>query len=74
MTGKMSSINLKEKPHNSEQTPAETLDATDQWAAEVAVSKDGWELFPQPVSGDIYDPLNWPLVRKHSILAIVMSL
>ncbi|KAF2762094.1 major facilitator superfamily transporter [Pseudovirgaria hyperparasitica] len=35
--------------------------------------KDGFKMHPQPTS-DPLDPLNWSWVKKHSILAIVMSL
>lgn len=41
---------------------------------EVVLSKDGFKLFPQPVVGDPLDPLNWTFARKHTILAVVMSL
>jgi hypothetical protein len=41
---------------------------------EIVLSKDGFKLFPQPVIGDSLDPLNWPFVQKHIILAIVMSM
>ena len=34
---------------------------------------DGFKLHPQPTS-DPLDPLNWSSLRKHGILAIVMSL
>ena len=43
-------------------------------ADEVLLSKDGFRLFPQPILGDELDPLNWSFFRKHTILAIVMSL
>lgn len=36
-----------------------------------AITKDGLKLHPQP-TGDLLDPLNWSLCRKHIILAIVM--
>ena len=40
---------------------------------DVAVSKDGLKLQPQPTA-DPLDPLNWTSWRKHTILAIVMYL
>lgn len=47
---------------------------TGQLTREVALGKDGFELFPQPIAGDSLDPLNWSFAQKHIILAIVMSL
>ncbi|KAK3356315.1 major facilitator superfamily domain-containing protein [Lasiosphaeria hispida] len=41
---------------------------------ELALSKDGFALFPQPVLSDDLDPLNWSSVQKHTILAIIMAL
>ena len=41
---------------------------------ELALTKDGLPLFPQPVANDNLDPLNWSRTQKHAILAIVMSL
>lgn len=41
---------------------------------EVILSKHGIRLHPQPVVSDPLDPLNWSAWRKHTILAIVMSL
>lgn len=43
-------------------------------ANEIVTSKDGFNLFPQPVLGDNLDPLNWSFVQKHIILAIIMSM
>lgn len=43
-------------------------------ADQVFLNKDGFELFPQPVSGDNLDPLNWSFAQKHTILAIIMAL
>lgn len=40
---------------------------------DVAVSKHGLKLHPQPTA-DSLDPLNWTSWRKHTILAIVMYL
>jgi hypothetical protein len=42
--------------------------------SEVAMNKDGFKLFPQPVIGDELDPLNWSFVQKHTILSTVMAL
>lgn len=39
----------------------------------LSVDKHGMRLHPQPTN-DPLDPLNWSKTRKHSILAIVMSL
>ncbi|KAK2033243.1 major facilitator superfamily transporter [Colletotrichum zoysiae] len=41
---------------------------------EVALTKDGFSVHPQPVPGDAMDPLNWSSFQKHTILAIVMAL
>ncbi|KAK1758951.1 MFS transporter [Echria macrotheca] len=41
---------------------------------ELALSKDGFPLFPQPVPSDPLDPLTWSPTQKHTILAIVMAL
>jgi len=46
----------------------------DQETGIVIPSKDGIQLFPQPIAGDSLDPLNWSGVQKHTILAIVMAL
>ncbi|KAJ6444819.1 major facilitator superfamily transporter [Purpureocillium lavendulum] len=43
-------------------------------ASEICLSKDGFKLFPQPVTGDKLDPLNWSWIQKHTILAIIMAL
>lgn len=40
---------------------------------DVAVSKNGFKLHPQPTT-DPLDPLNWTSFRKHIILTIVMYL
>lgn len=57
-----------EKPHFTDPGSGDAVDATIP-----ALSKDGIKLHPQPTS-DPLDPLNWSGVRKHGILAIVMSL
>jgi MFS family permease len=41
---------------------------------ELVLSKHGLPLFPQPVLSDPLDPLTWPALQKHAILAIVMAL
>lgn len=41
---------------------------------EVIIGDDGFKLFPQPVTGDKLDPLNWSFFQKHAILSIVMAL
>lgn len=41
---------------------------------EDAVNRDGFNLFPQPIIGDEFDPLNWSFIQKHTILSIVMAL
>jgi hypothetical protein len=51
-----------------------TTASQDDQTNEIFLSEDGFKLFPQPVSGDALDPLNWPFIQKHAILAIVMSL
>jgi hypothetical protein len=42
--------------------------------SEVVIGDDGFKLFPQPVTGDKLDPLNWSFVQKHAVLSIVMAL
>ncbi len=42
-------------------------------SVDVAVSKNGLKLQPQPTA-DPLDPLNWTSLKKHTILAIVMYL
>lgn len=41
---------------------------------ELLLSPSGLPLFPQPVLSDPLDPLTWPWIQKHAILAIVMAL
>lgn len=41
---------------------------------EVVIGDDGFKMFPQPVTNDDLDPLNWSFVQKHTILSIVMAL
>ncbi|KAK1830468.1 major facilitator superfamily domain-containing protein [Podospora conica] len=41
---------------------------------ELLLSKHGLPLFPQPIPSDPLDPLTWPTLQKHAILAIVMAL
>jgi hypothetical protein len=45
-----------------------------QATSELYFTKDGRKLFPQPVGGDVLDPLNWSSSQKHVILAIIMAL
>ena len=47
---------------------------TDQVTDELYLTKDGLQLFPQPVTEDSLDPLNWTFVQKHVILCIIMAL
>jgi hypothetical protein len=61
------------KPSLSDGAAQDELHAG-QATFEVLLNKDGFKLHPQPVQSDPLDPLNWSFTRKHSILAIVMSL
>ena len=49
------------------------LDGARGMSYDVAVSKDGLKLQPQPTA-DPLDPLNWTSWKKHTILAMVMYL
>ncbi|TKA80451.1 hypothetical protein B0A49_01893 [Cryomyces minteri] len=63
-----------ESEKNINDTKGPVFGQDDGADVEVAVlERDGMRLHPQPTS-DPLDPLNWTSARKHSILAIVMSL
>ena len=47
------------------------LDKSEGQAYDVAVSRAGIKIHPQPTA-DPLDPLNWSLLKKHTILGIVM--
>lgn len=62
---------------------AESLDPSDEKIfqdpmsgviSEIAIGDDGFRVFPQPITSDKLDPLNWSFKQKHTILSIVMSL
>lgn len=65
-----------EKIDTASSTPSRDVEGLEsgQTTQEVVLSKHGLRLHPQPVVNDPLDPLNWSTLRKHTILAIVMSL
>lgn len=64
---------LSSKGHIDGLDPATNVLQTNSTEA-VQLTEDGIKLFPQPVAGDVLDPLNWTSVQKHVILAIIMAL
>lgn len=57
---------------NETETPAFSAGAGAESSGTIVV-KAGVTLHPQPTA-DPLDPLNWPWLKKHTILAIVMYL
>lgn len=68
LDGKMDVESLRPADEKTSQNPTGSV------TSEVVIGNDGFKLFPQPVTEDKFDPLNWSFVQKHTILAIVMSL
>ena len=66
----MTSVEKRDEPSGHATLPESIALEAD----EVVLGKDGFRLFPQPILDDELDPLNWSSTRKHTILAIVMSL
>jgi len=66
---------IEKEPKMSSPPPETTPDDNSgHVTGEILLDSNGFKLFPQPVLGDDLDPLNWTTFRKHTILAIVMSL
>ncbi|GKT45010.1 quinidine resistance protein 3 [Colletotrichum spaethianum] len=68
----MAELTTEKEKIVSPATPEE--DSIGKTTQEVNLTKDGFSVHPQPVSGDAMDPLNWSPFQKHTILAIVMAL
>lgn len=73
-----SNINEKEhisavepSPSKEKYEPESGLDASEGLSYDVAISRAGIKVHPQPTA-DPLDPLNWTSAKKHTILGIVM--
>jgi len=67
-------VEEKEKPPQALGLVMLDVEVEDGSIRELATSKDGFKLFPQPIIGDELDPLNWSFVQKHTILSTIMAL